>query len=226
MNEIRKYLDSVYVLSHSISTVASYRNAIKRFQAFLKENNSCNEQEIIQKLKENSVNVAQLLKEFVIYLDKNGYKPASITMWLGAVKGFLRHCGVKIYSEDLKGIVRVPKPTRTREIPLTKELLVKSLHSVPLRLQCVILVAISSGMRIGEIVQLRLSDIDFETKPTTINIRAETTKTKEARTVFISQEVTSCLKQYLERYFSGKKTKRIAIYKKCLFFTEPVLTRI
>ena len=217
MNEIEKYLDSVYILSHSISTVASYRTAIKRFQSYLQEHYSCSDQEIIQKIKDNSMEVSKILKEFVIYLDKKSYKPTSITMWLGAVKGYLRHCGVKIYSEDLKGIVRVPKQTRTREIPLTKELLVKLLHAVPLTLQCVILVAVSSGMRIGEIVQLRLADIDFSSKPTTINIRAETTKTKESRTTFISEEATSCLEQYLTKYFGWQKDgKNVNIQNKMI----------
>ena len=225
MNEIGRYLDSVYVLSHSISTVASYRTATKRFQDFLHKHYGCSDEEIIQKIERGIANVAPLLKEFVIFLDKSGYKPASITMWLGAVKGYLRHCGVKIYSEDLKGIVRIPKQTRTRDTPLTKELLVKLLHAIPLRLQCVVLAAVSSGMRIGEIVQLRLSDIDFETKPTTLNIRAETTKTKESRTTFITEEATSCLKQYLARYFGWKDGEKNINLQNTLIFYRTCSTK-
>ena len=54
-------------------------------------------------------------------------------------------------------------------------------------------------MRIGEIVQLRVSDIDFETNPTTINLRAETTKTRESRITHITREATQALKDYLAK---------------------------
>jgi len=60
--------------------------------------------------------------------------------------------------------------------------------------------ACSSGMRIGEIIQLKLSDVDFSTTPTTITIRAITTKTRETRLTHISSEAANSLKDYLARY--------------------------
>ena len=202
---VQDFLDSAYTISHSENTVINYGIAIKKFQKFLNEKYQSNDQEIIQKIIEKQLKVAEILKEFVIYLDKNNYSPATISMWLGAAKGYLRYCGVKIYSEDLKGIVRIPKQRRIREIPLSKKLIVQLLNVVPLQLKTTIFVAISSGMRIGEIVQVKLSDIDFNSTPTIINLRAETTKNKEARTVFLTQEATSCLELYLEKYFEWKK---------------------
>jgi len=212
MDKVKGFLDEVYVLSHSESTKLSYRTAVRNFQAFLRQNYGEDDQEIIQKIKENTIDTAQILKEFVIYLDTKKYKPASISMWLGAVKGYLRHCGIKIYSEDLKGIVRIPKQSRIKDIPITKDNIVQLLNVVPLQLKTVILVAIASGMRIGEIVQLQLSDIDLDSTPVEIHIRAQTTKTKNARTAYLTQEATSCLKRYLERFFGwieGEKNVRL-----------------
>jgi len=54
-------------------------------------------------------------------------------------------------------------------------------------------------MRIGEIVQLRFSDVDFTLDPATITVRAETTKTRETRITHISSEAASILKDYLSR---------------------------
>jgi integrase len=86
----------------------------------------------------------------------------------------LRHHGIKIYSEDFRQNIRLPKRIRHREEPLTKEILVRLLHSVPMKIQTIILVAIATGMRIGEIVQLKILDVDFSTKPTTIrNVQNE-----------------------------------------------------
>ena len=52
-------------------------------------------------------------------------------------------------------------------------------------------------MRIGELVQLRLSDIDFTTTPTTIRLPGKITKTRTARETFITTEATKSLKDYL-----------------------------
>ncbi len=60
-------------------------------------------------------------------------------------------------------------------------------------------------MRLGEIVQLKLSDIDFTKNPITIIIQAETTKTREARITHISSEATKALKDYLTRLIPPKK---------------------
>ncbi len=56
-------------------------------------------------------------------------------------------------------------------------------------------------MRIGEISDLKLSDIDFACTPTKIRIRAETTKTREARKIFLISETVIALKDYLGKYF-------------------------
>ena len=54
-------------------------------------------------------------------------------------------------------------------------------------------------MRIGELVQLRFSDIDFSTTPTSIRIRKETCKTRQTRFTCISDEATVTLKDYLSK---------------------------
>ena len=55
-------------------------------------------------------------------------------------------------------------------------------------------------MRISELLQLRLQDIDLTKKPTTVMIRAETTKTRETRITCISSEATNALQDYIKRY--------------------------
>lgn len=56
-------------------------------------------------------------------------------------------------------------------------------------------------MRLGELVQLEFGDIDFTTTPTTIRLRAETTKTRTERETFFTTEATNSLKEYLKRHF-------------------------
>jgi len=206
-SQIQGFLDAVYVKSHSQETIRAYRNGLKKFESFLIAEHDCQLDAIHVKIKGKEIDVYELLRDFVIDQDKKNYKPITIEVAVNAVKGYLRHYGIRIYSEDYKQVVRMPKKIKTREIPLTKELIIHLLQNVSPKLQTVILVAISSGMRIGELVQLTISDIDFESNPTKITIRAETTKTRESRETFLTQEATSALKSYLKRYFRWEEGK-------------------
>ncbi|MCK5261063.1 MAG: site-specific integrase [Thermoplasmatales archaeon] len=64
----------------------------------------------------------------------------------------------------------------------------------------------SSGMRIEELLKLKISDVDFESTPTCIKVRAETTKTGNWRYAFISNEATETLKAWFKERDSYLKT--------------------
>lgn len=200
------YLDSIRVLSNSEGTVKSYVSSLNHFKAFAESKFQCQINEAIIRIKNGDPNdVYRLLNEFVVYLFKLEKKPATIKVAFAATKGLLRHYGIKIYNEDVKQQVKILKNLKHREEPLTKEILVRLLRIVPLKLQTVILVASSSGMRIGELVQLRISDINFGSRPTEIHIRAETTKNRQARDTFTTSEATIALKDYLAASFGWKE---------------------
>jgi integrase len=59
------------------------------------------------------------------------------------------------------------------------------------------MVALSSGLRIGEIVQLLPEDIYLNEVPARINVRPEITKNNKMRTTFITPEATDVLKEWL-----------------------------
>ena len=191
------------IQSGSNNTLKAYHAGLKHFSKFLEKQNH-EIPNLLSKLKDG-LDPYRLLNDFVVYLHKLGLKPKTIKLAVTATKGYLRYSGIKIYNEEFKQIVKLPKPRRYREEPLTKEILVRLLRNFPTKLQTVVLVAVSSGMRIGEIVQLKISDIDFESKPVIIRIRAETTKTKESRETFLTTEATKALKDYLQRFYGWKE---------------------
>ncbi len=208
---LQEFLDSCYAVSHSTATVNGYKNAItgktKGFRKFLKERYDCNEIQLCTGIKNEEFDVYQILKNYVIFLDKSGLMPNSIKQIFHAVKGYLIHLGVEVYSEKCKQHVKLPKILRKRKEALTKEVLVRILGVVSFKLRVVFLVAISSGMRIGEIGGLKLSDIDFSSTPTRIRIRAENTKTREERETFLTSEATLSLKDYLKKYFNWEESR-------------------
>ena len=216
----KSYLDSMYVISHSHNTVKSYKTKIHLFRIFLKENYDIDEYALVDYLNDNKLDILKVFKEFVIYLDKTGRGPSTIRQALSVNRSYLRHMGIKIDPEDLKQVVKVPKVVRYREIPLEKEIILRLLRNARPKLQLAILIAVSTGMRIGEIAQLKISDVDFASNPTKIYIRANTTKTRQAREAFLTTEATNALKDFLKRYRNWvEDTKDPNILEKEIFGT-------
>ncbi len=160
-----------------------------------------------------------VLDEFYTYLStyqqksgKVGYGNSTMTVALVVAKEFLNSQNLHIYNEDLKQKFKMPRKETVFEEGLTKEILVRLLHNSSPKLQTAIFLTCSSGMRIGELVQLRISDIDFGTTPTTIHLRKETTKTRETRFTCISSEATKSLKDYLRRALNWSEGSKIDKY--------------
>ena len=114
----------------------------------------------------------------------------------------------------------------SREAELSKEILQTLIDNADLRLKTEILLAVSSGMRIGEILSFKVHDINLNTNPAEIHLRAEITKNKTARTVFISREAAVSLRLWLkhrdtirtkdDRCFPFARSTEIAKFKKLL----------
>jgi len=62
----------------------------------------------------------------------------------------------------------------------------------------------SGGMRALEGLAIRLSDIDFSVNPTKIHIRKEFAKTRTSRDIYISDEATYYLKQWIDWKYRDK----------------------
>ncbi len=204
----KSFLDSVYVISHSRNTIKAYKTRIRLLREFLKNRYEMNEYDLLDHFREDKIDLLKIFKEFVVYMDKTSRSPRTIHNALSVSKGYLRHMGIKIDSEDLKHFVKVPKIVKIREIPLDKEIITRLLSNSKPKLHLAILVATSTGMRIGEIVQLKISDIDFTLNPVKVYLRASTTKTRQSRECFLTSEAVNVLKDYLKRFhnwFEGIK---------------------
>ena len=60
------------------------------------------------------------------------------------------------------------------------------------------MVLASSGLRATEAITLRIKDFDFESIPTRIHVRPEFAKTRVERFVYISNEATEAVKQWID----------------------------
>ena len=207
-DRIESFLQKKFRYSKSFDTKRTYGHALKRFQEFLSKKYNLGINEALTNFEVNKIDPIAVLDEFYSFLTtynkrsgKVGYSNSAITIGIVAAKEFLNSQGLHIYNEDIKQRFRFPRKENTYEEGLTKEILVRLLHNSSPKMQTAILMCISSGMRIGELVQLKLSDIDFSTNPTTIYLRKETTKTRTPRFTCISSEATKSLKDYLRKKF-------------------------
>jgi integrase len=146
----------------------------------------------VSDLKRGRTDVYNLLDSYVGFLvDDLKLAPSTTIVYLSGVKRILRFSDVEINNDKLRLKLVLPK-TRAitnNRIPTVEELRLM-LSLTDLRGKTVLTMLVSSGMRIGELLQLKVGDVDF-TKPTRLDIRASNTKTKRDRVVFISDE--ACL---------------------------------
>jgi len=219
---LNDYLDTVYLQSHSASSVKTYRTAIvgtkSGFRLFLQEKYNCDEVQLSYRVENEELDIYKVLSEYVIFLDKKGIKAKTIRLWLTIVKGYFTFMGTEVFSEKCRQRVKLPKVQRLKKEALTKELLIKLLRNLPAKLQAAALLALSSGLRVGEITGLTILDIEFNSEPVKISVRAETSKSNEDRETYISKEASDALQDYLTRFFgwsedsTNKKIQSLRIF--------------
>ena len=206
-DKISRFLEKKFRISHSFATKRIYNSALKRFLEFIRVHYNMELLQLLRLVTETKqLDPLDVLDEYYTFLSKyqtktnrTGYSNEATNQYVRLAKDFLNNEGCRIYNEDLKLKFRLPKRVRPYEKGLTKDVINRAIRFANRKLATVILMACSSGMRIGEIVQLRFSDVDFTKKPSTILIRAETAKTRETRITHISTEATKALKDYLAK---------------------------
>ena len=116
------------------------------------------------------------------------------------LRSYLYYLGVKSNPQDIKQLLKFPKKLMEEKYPLKKQELrdlVLAQARYPKR-QALYLACSSSGMRQGEALQVRKKDLDFSLGRIMIRLRAEYTKTKAARTTFVSKECEEKIMKYFQ----------------------------
>jgi len=206
-DKIAQFLKRKFRTSRSYSTINTYKGSLNRFLEFVRIKYNADAIQLLHQIKDTkTLDPVDVLDEYYSFLSvyhrkdgKTGYGNNTIVQYVVIAKEFLNNEGCKIYSEDMRRKFRLPKPVRAYEKGLTKEIIYRVIRLANRKLAAVILIACASGMRISEIVQLKMSDIDFTCKPTQIIIRAETTKTRETRITHLTAEATNALEDYVKK---------------------------
>lgn len=206
-------LPNVSSFLHSISrnSTASqnaYLNGLYSFQRFLLENDkleSYTVDGIILPLLNEEINLYQLFDNFVSFLISQKLSIPSIKLYITAVRSYFAYHDVDVVPSKFKRKVKMPKTYREDEQALD----VQDVRNILLvcnnrRLKAYILVLASGGFRATEALAIRLKDIDFSSSPTKVHVRREYSKTRVSRDVYISDEATKFLRDWISWKYRDK----------------------
>ena len=140
------------------------------------------------------------IEEYYKHLKRNGKAPKTISNELSPIWKFLDYNYVEFDRREKQRFKSFTSRAKALTLDgiLTREQL-KCIFSVAeLHKKALISFLLSSGCRIGEALSILEEDVDFDYSPTKITIPAIETKTQRSRVVFISDEATDFLKQWLK----------------------------
>jgi len=126
--------------------------------------------------------------------------PMTAVTNMAALFEYFEHYGVEIAARDRKKIrARLP---RGGPVGLEAELDADALRTIfthlPLNNRALALALVSSGMRVGEALQIHVRDVDLSACPAEVRIRAEYTKGRQQRVTFLSSEAAECIGEWLK----------------------------
>jgi integrase len=194
------------VRRNSEKTSVNYETTLSYLQSFLVPQGHTLET-VLDPLTKNEINVYTLLEQFIAYLtEKKSLTSNSVRQYLVGIKSYFAYYDIDIISSKFKRKVRLPKRLQEDQEPIdAKDIRNILLNSNNRRLKTFILVLASGAMRSNEALAIRLRDIDFRSNPTKIHLRKEHTKTRVARDVFISNEATKYLKDWISWKYRYRK---------------------
>ncbi len=212
---IEKYLEYLDIERNcSPHTIASYRNDLLQFLQFLKAHFHT------EKVDLEKIN-HRVLREFFGSLSDQGLKKKSIARKLASLRSFLKFLvRKKILSSNPALNVISPKvekllPTFLDERTMTR-LMESPERTTPTgaRDAAILELLYSTGMRLNELIQLNLGDIDF--RNTTVKVLG---KGNKQRIIPFGRKAREALEIYLEKRGELLKNDAILEDRKAVFLT-------
>jgi integrase len=191
----------------------SYASALVHLENFIaKEYPGYDSSSITDSLATNKIDIYQLLDSFISYIQsiRPRMTPKSVRLYMTVLRSYFAYHDCDIIPSKFKRKVMIPKAYREQSEPIdASDFRTILLSCSNRRLKAYLLVLGSSGARAVESLAIRNKDIDFSTSPTTIRLRKEYSKIKVARDIYISDEATHYLKQFLEwKYKNPEKPRK------------------
>ncbi len=192
----------------SSSTIRGYRCHLKNFFEVIEKDPETYIVDVRRLENSDKLDVLEEyerdINKFWKWLIDHDLSPKTVSNSVNCVRVFLKQYRIRLDDvvwENIRRRGTGNKPV-TKELPVTKEMLKQILIHGDAKAKALFLVAASSGLRVGELVQLKLTDIESESSPTKIIVRytgPNSVKTKTSRITFITDEATIALREWLKQ---------------------------
>jgi len=193
---MRSYYEKIQ--KHSLNSQMGTKNALNNFDRFCQEKYDQRIEEIVDDLVlvKKQETVFDILQSWINW---NKIAPSSLKTYFVRLNTFLHYRGIKLDPRDVKSELIFPKVLEEELYPLQIEDVGKILSVANYDKRSMYLAQISSGMRLGEIVQIRKKDLILDSERIMVKIPAKITKTKQARTTFLSTEAEKMIHHRLKK---------------------------
>jgi integrase len=194
---VSSYLANVAVVNKATAT--KYGQRLKKFEVFVNEHYDLAVDDIVVQISKGEIDAYDMLGIYVQFLNNNFISPVTLKSHVITIKNFLEYHDIDISPRKFKIKVRMPKIVRKKKEALSKEEIIEILNVCDnIRLRTYVMLLAATGMRAVEALSIRIKDIKFDRNPPTVFVRAEYTKTKVDRTIFLTQELTRQLQSWLD----------------------------
>jgi len=186
-----EYYGMVYRKSGSKNSKDLATYALSSYDNFLKSINE-NEDAIFNKFRNNDMNdigIYNFLNKIISYWIEAGKSTSTVRAYMSMITSWLTKNGILLMPHLLKQHLEYPKKFHYREIPIELETIQKLIKNSKPMYKVLIMVLVVSGLRVSEALNLKKSDVNLDVIPGRINVRAETTKGKEDRETYVTEEV-------------------------------------
>lgn len=190
---LAKFYQSLIISNYSKQTINSYMSALKIFFKYISKN------KLSQVSNDDIQNYMQFCRE-----DRK-YSNSALRQSIAAIKYFYVH----ILKENMPEALNI-KIRKTNKLPivLSRNEVIRLLKMTNnLKHKSILMMIYSAGMRLGELLNLKVSDIDSNR----MKIHIQQAKGNKDRYVFLSPKMLDLLKTYFNEYkpkeylFEGQK---------------------
>ena len=201
-----EWLEMIYRKSKSNHSQNNAITGIKRWDKFLQHIDT-KEYDILLELKNanDSTDVYTFLNRYVQWLGCQNISAQTTRVFFTILKSWLRANGIRINSDDVKQFIQFPRSIKVPRKPLTKENIQLLFSNSPKKLRVILLVLLSSGMRISELLQIRVKDVPLFFHPV----------------MEVLQKQSGVMAFHIEIIYAGKLTKKYISKDKVLLGDNP-----
>ena len=143
--------------------------------------------------------IYDILQDWIIWNTKRGITASSLMCYFNAFRSYLWYQKIKLDQRDIRHNLRFPQTLHESQTPITANEIAKILHVSDIEFRFQLLALISSGMRVGELGQIRIGHLDLTHSNIIASIPSHITKTGRSRITFFSRQISDMIRYRIER---------------------------